>query len=238
MYCCKDFYSLSVLSLYEGELIGKVNKLYFDKKLKRLMEIEILIEDGARVFLPTKNIYNVGKNAITIKNNQALVLKEIGSDYVAEPLNCKAYSINGEFLGVVDELSLNEKFVTQKISLDNSKTLDVKNMASCGKNTIIFYNGAEKVNVKNFTPNEKPIRYKSKVNQPATILPAEEGVTSNVNINTLVQNEDFLIGRTCLKDIFNFNNEILIKAHGIVNKKNLKEVKKFGKLRELMIYLK
>ena len=31
-YCC-DFYSLSVLSLYEGEFLGKVNKLYFDKKL-------------------------------------------------------------------------------------------------------------------------------------------------------------------------------------------------------------
>ena len=30
MYSCKDFNSLSVLSLYEGELIGVVTNLYFD----------------------------------------------------------------------------------------------------------------------------------------------------------------------------------------------------------------
>ena len=30
MYC-KEFNSFSVLSLYEGELLGKVDKLYFDK---------------------------------------------------------------------------------------------------------------------------------------------------------------------------------------------------------------
>ena len=34
MYYCNDFYGLSVLSLYEGELLGVVEKLYFDKKLK------------------------------------------------------------------------------------------------------------------------------------------------------------------------------------------------------------
>ena len=52
------------------------------------------------------------------------------------------------------------------------------------------------------------------------------------------QNADFLLGRVCTKDIFNFNNEILIKAHGIINKKNLKEVNKYGKLRELMLFSK
>ena len=31
MYNCKELNSLPVLSLYEGELIGKINKLYFDK---------------------------------------------------------------------------------------------------------------------------------------------------------------------------------------------------------------
>ena len=53
-----------------------------------------------------------------------------------------------------------------------------------------------------------------------------------------VQNADFLLGRVCTKDIFNFNNEILIKAHAVITKKNLKEINKFGKLRELMLYSK
>ena len=67
MYYCNDLLSLSVLSLYEGELIGVVDKLYFDKKLKKLVEIELVREDGGKMILPTKNVYKVGKNAITIK---------------------------------------------------------------------------------------------------------------------------------------------------------------------------
>ena len=46
----------SVLSLYEGELIGIVDKLYFDKKLKKLLEIELIGENDTRLKLPTKNI--------------------------------------------------------------------------------------------------------------------------------------------------------------------------------------
>ena len=53
-----------------------------------------------------------------------------------------------------------------------------------------------------------------------------------------IQNADFLIGRICTKDIFNFNNELLIKEHAVINKKNLKEINKYGKLRELMLYCK
>ena len=41
MFYCNDFYSLSALSLYEGELIGVVNKLCFDKKLTKLIHIEL-----------------------------------------------------------------------------------------------------------------------------------------------------------------------------------------------------
>ncbi|MBR4998634.1 MAG: PRC-barrel domain-containing protein, partial [Clostridia bacterium] len=74
MYC-KDLLNLSVLSLYEGELLGKVDKLFFDKKLKKLLEIEIIGQEGIRLSLPSKNIYNVGKNAITIKNNQMVTTK-------------------------------------------------------------------------------------------------------------------------------------------------------------------
>ncbi|MCQ2564930.1 MAG: hypothetical protein MJ152_03655, partial [Clostridia bacterium] len=53
-----------------------------------------------------------------------------------------------------------------------------------------------------------------------------------------MQNNVFLLGRIFTKDIFNFNNELLIKAHTIINKKHLKEVNKFGKLRELMLFSK
>lgn len=240
MYYCNEFYSLSVLSLYEGELLGKVDKLYFDKKLKKLMEIELVGEDGARLVLQTKNIYHVGKNAITVKNNQAISIRVAETEYCLCPLNSKAYSITGEYLGTVKEIGFNEKFLTHKVLLDNNGTLDIELLASCGKNTMIFCNGNEKVNMKKFTPEKPPKKFKEEDVQLAEILPAEKEnnhvVPIETHVKTQLESAEFLLGRVCTKDIFNFNNELLIKAHAIINKKNLKEINKYGKLRELMVY--
>ena len=242
MFYCSDFNSLSVLSLFEGEMLGKVDKLYFDKKLKKLCEVELVGEDGAKLILPTKNIYHVGKNAITVKNNQAVKFKRAEQESCPAPISSKVYSITGEFLGVVQEMQFDEKFLTQKIALDNGEVLDLKNLASCGRNTVIFYNNDTKININNFMPDKQPKVFKEKNVQVAKTLPIEQKELKTPAVETkqqpIIQNSEFLLGRVCTKDIFNFNNELLIKAHGVVNKKNLKEINKFGKLRELMLYSK
>ena len=239
MYYCKEFKSLSVLSLFEGELLGKVDKLYFDKKLKKLINIELIGEDGAKMLLPTKNIYHVGKNAITVKNNQSVLFNsKDGENYLA-PIGSKAYSINGEFLGVVQELCFDEKYCTLKVLLENDKILEIEKLAKYGKNTMIFNLDEKKVNMKKFTPMETPKIFKTEDDKTVSTLPVQENVvpieTGRVNA---MHNAEFLVGRKCLKDIVNFNNELLIKAQAVITKKALKEIEKFGKLRELMLYSK
>jgi uncharacterized protein YrrD len=235
MYCCKDFYSLSVLSLYEGELVGKVDKLFFDKKLKKLCMVGLVGEDGAKLFLSTKNIYRVGKNAITIKNNQSVSLSVNEQDFCVAPINSKAYSLMGEFLGVVQEISFDDKFNAQKAFLDNEKTIELKDLASCGKNAVVFNCKENKIKLSNFIPQEQPKKFKTNQVQKADTMPIEQRDTKNKN---QVVDANFLIGRICLKDIFNFNNEMLVKANSSVTKKQLKEIIKFGKLKELMLYIK
>ena len=232
-----DFKGLSVLSLYEGDLLGVVDKLYFSKDLKKLVELELLCSDGARLALPTKNIYKIGKNAVVVKNNQAVTIKMETTDYCLCPVGSKAYSINGEFLGVVKEIVFNEKFATQKISLDNDNVLEVDNLASCGKNSIIFNNANNKLSVKKFKPLTTPKEFKTDNVKTAKIMPIKSEEDSSSVVKEFA-NSDFLLGRRCVKDIYNFNNEILIKANGLINKRNLKEIKKFGKLRELMLKIK
>lgn len=233
---------MSVLSLYEGELLGIVDKLYFDKKLKKLIEIELISEDDVRLLLPVKNIYHVGKNAITVKNNQAINIKTELSENVSCPISSKAYSLNGEYLGIIKEISLDDKFRTDKISLDNNSTIAIDRLASCGKNTVIFYENNSTVNIKRFTPVKTPKEFKTNFVQITKTLPIPEEKYENIvpidSAQRQNQTEEFLIGRTCTKDIYNFNNELLIKSNSQINKKNLKEIKKFGKLRELMLYCK
>ena len=240
MYYCKDFNSLAVLSLYEGELLGTVDKLYIDKKMNKFCELGLIGENGARLILPTKNIYRVGKNAITVKNNQAVRLELESNNRCEVPISSKVYSITGEFLGVVQEVSFDKKFLTQKIYLDGDSVLDVKNMVTIGKNVIVFNNDNEKVDINNFTPKKVPKEFKVEVEQAVQTMPTTNVVSDVKKENKLpiIQNSNFLLGRVCSKDIFNFNNELLIKAHGVVTKKNLKEINKYGKLRELMLYLK
>lgn len=256
MYYCSDFLSRPVLSLYEGELIGNVDKLLFDRKLKKLLYLELTSENDTRFLLPTKNIYNVGKNAITIKNNTAVSLKIEDDCYSTCPIGSKAFNIKGEFLGVVKEIILTEKYLTDKISFENNLVLSADMIASSGKNTVIFYDKSSKVDVSKFVPNKMPKIFKTKRTEIANILPVKNNtktekettqpLTDIENTNavpvetatTQIQNSDFLLGKICTKDIFNFNNELLIKAHAVVNKKNLKEINRFGKLRELMLYCK
>ncbi len=244
MYYSNELKSLAVLSLYEGELIGMVDKLYFDKKLKKLISLELIGESDTRLILPTKNIYHVGKNAITVKNNQAVSLKVEDTNLTLCPVGSKAYTIKGEYLGVIKEMNLTDKFYTEKFSLDNNNTLEVSNLASCGKNTTIFYDKTEKIDISKFTPTKSPKTFKEPAVQVAQIMPVKTPIVENANVVPVesvkanVSNTDFLIGRICSKDIFNFNNELLIKAHGVVNKKIIKEINKYGKLRELMLYCK
>ena len=65
------------------------------------------------------------------------------------------------------ELSFNEKFLTEKISLDNSTLLDVKDLATLGKSAVIFYNN-NKVRIGNFTPKQPKV-FKRKVIQIAKL---------------------------------------------------------------------
>lgn len=240
MYYCKEFQSLSVLSLYEGELLGVVDKLLFNKNLKKLVEIELISEDGVKLILPTKNIYHVGKNAITVKNNQAVSIKVENSELYACPINSKAYSINGEYLGIIKEILFDEKFQTSKIALDNDSTLEVTKIASCGKNSVIFKTSDEDINLKKFTPNKAPKILKVKTVQTVETqpIPPINAVPVETQQKTTPQDANFLIGRTCTKDIVNFNKDVLIKANSKISKKHIKEVNKFGKLRELMLYSK
>ena len=228
MFSCKEITSLSVLSLYEGELIGKVDRLYFEKNLKKINCLGLVGTDGSKWLIPSKSIYHIGPNAITIKNKQAVMLEISSSIPLNSPMNSKAYSIKGEYLGTISDISFNDKYLTTKIYLDNGKTEAVEDVTSCGKSTVIF--SKERINPKSLSP--KPELETSKVVSTSLINPEQVAVVTKSNLDP----NQFLVGRRCIKDIMSFNNEILIKANTTITKKHISQIKKFGKLKELMLY--
>lgn len=243
MYNLNNLIGLPVLSLYEGELNGKVENIFFDKKLKRVLLFSVRGEDDIKYILPVKNIYKIGKNAITIKNNTCLQLELNDFNAIPSPFEAKTYTIHGEYIGKIDQITFNEKFLVDTILLDNGKTLECENLLSCSKNTILTYDKNTKVNISKFKNRQMPKIFKSTSTHEVKILPEPhptiEELPQEINLPQTISNRpDFLIGRVVTKDIYIDDNNLLIKADSTITERVLALAYTNNILKELMLYSK
>lgn len=244
MYNTKNLIGLPVLSLYEGELVGNISKIFFDKKLKKVMYFSITGESDMTYMLSPKHIYKIGKNAITIKNNACLSLS-LESEYpdtIPSPFESKAYTIQGEYIGKITHITFNEKFYVDTVLLDNDKSLDCSNLASCSKNTILVYDENTRINISKFKHRLAPKIFKTKQPVDVVALPIiEENIDSLDKVElpiTATNNPTFLIGRTVLQDIFLQDKTLLIKANSTVTERTLALAMTNNKVKDLMLYSK
>lgn len=242
MHKIKDIISMPVLSLYEGELIGQISKIYFDKKLKKVTYFIVSCEGDLSYILYPKNIYKLGKNAITIKNMSCLILEidTNASDVVLMPLNSKTYTIQGEYIGKIEEITIDEKFNISNILLDNDKFLDCKQLASCSKNIVIMYDENTKVNVSRFKHRLTPNIFKPKTEtKSVSTMPyppiIEEPIQEITLPSNVSNNPKFMIGRIATKDIMLDDKKLLIKANSTITEKTLSLASIHNKVKELML---
>lgn len=187
--------SKNVLSLFNGSNEGVVIAGYFDEKLKKLNYIGISSQDDNTLadeyVLNVKNIYSIGQDAITIKNNSLLDLKDtlIIDDYT--PINSFAYLTNGTFIGKVNDVTLDNKFNIESYTIENTEISSSK-VASHSKGTIIFYDENFNVKIEKFKPSSKiklAENGKNTNNLPKTIFMP---IFKNDEINKYETNNDFL----------------------------------------------
>lgn len=246
----RDLLSRPVLSLYEGEMLGTVCGVMFDRKLKNMTGIEFATDDDIHYVVLAKNIYHVGKNAITIKNNEYAILRDNLEPLpdVGDPTGSKVYSITGELKGVIQSVDLGAKYEVTKISLDNGTEVDLTRLANCSKNTVLVYDEHTTVNINKFRL-PKPKFFKSRKDQNVSTLPVmsepEPVAQSPIAVytptdislpNKGVTNSSFIIGRRVTKEIFGLNNDIIIKKNTKITQNTINTATKFGKLKELMMY--
>ena len=74
-----------ILSLYEGEILGNIHKIYFNKTKNKISSFEVLDDEDLSYCLQPKFIYTIGKHATTIKNKQNLILS---LDFVVRTFLC------------------------------------------------------------------------------------------------------------------------------------------------------
>ena len=237
----KEIISMPVLSLYEGELIGQVSKIYFDKRLKKALFFVVSCEGDLNYILDVKNIYKLGKNAITIKNLSCLTL-DIDTEFentVLMPLDSKTYTIQGEYIGKIEEITIDEKFNISNILLDNDKFLDCKQLASCSKNTIIMYDENTKINVNRFKNKLIPKIFKDKQPSQVSSMPypptMEEPIKEISLPSNISNNPKFLVGRISTQDIMLDEKRVLIKANSTITERTIILACAYNKVKELML---
>lgn len=226
-----------VLCLYEGELLGNINKIYFDKNKKKIINFKILSEDDINYCIEPKFIYTVGKHAITIKNKQNLILSLNEDDdvFTTLPINVKAYSLQGEFLGIVKDYSISEKYFIENIILDNQQVLPISDMASCSANSIVVYQSQEHINIKTFRYR---IQNKPAQDNKVKVLPKLFSSFNKIAPNPNADKQNFIVGRICTKDIYDNQKNIIIKQNSTITEQILALASSKNKLQELMKFSK
>lgn len=226
-----------ILSLYEGEILGNINKVYVNKLKNKIVHFEIIDDSDLSYCLQPKSIYTIGKHATTIKNKQNLILSLnfIDSEYCILPINVKTYSLQGEYLGIVKDYIVNEKFELQTLILDNQNQIEFSEIASIGSNSIVVYYDKKHVNISSFRYR---IKTKSSTETKVKVLPKLFTTFNKITTPSAGQKENFLVGRICTKDILDNQQNVIIKQNSTITNQTLALASSKNKLHDLIKYSK
>ena len=147
-----EILSKPVLSLYDGTNEGFVINACFNsdlKKLKYLLVSGTEQEDQETIYIiDVNNIFKIGQDAVMIKNNASLELAtNLDGLYIPNnPINSNAYTVDGNSLGSIKDITLSESDLTiQHFDLQDEK-IHRQRLASFSHDTIIFQPKEQNIN--------------------------------------------------------------------------------------------
>lgn len=237
-----DILSKPVISLYNGTNEGVVLSACFSEDLKKLnyfIVVSSTDNEDDELVLSSKEVYKFGNDAIMIKNNSCLELRT-NFDGVCfnNPINSMAYDMDGNLLGKVTSVSLDEQLSIDEFIVGD-KFYKRSQLVSFSFDTLVFKNMDVKVSLSKFRPNTTFISGKVdtpvKIMQIGTIKQETDGYDRN-QISRLTLNANLLLGRKTTKNILARNGELIAKSGLTISSKIITMARTHQKLRELAIY--
>lgn len=229
----KSLYGKSVISLIQGNLEGKIEKLIADKHFKKIKFIQIKNNEKISI-LNTNNIYKIGKDALIIKDN--LSLSENTLDYKtlqAINFDINIFTYDGNNIGTLTDININDKFIVENLIYNNDKTLSTSLILKTSDNAIICDNED------NLITNKSILKKKSFPKTKSTKLPnvkTQDTIStitmSNIPVRTLIKSNT-LLGRIVTQNIYGITGEVIIKKNTYINDNTLKIAKNNLKTKEL-----
>lgn len=223
MHKISEIIGLQVISLFEGQLVGYTKDFCLSADNKKITEL--LIQDNKdeeNIFaLDPKNIFKI-KDAIFVKNLSVLTKKQ-NVQIQNSPINCLAFLTDGTSLGKLLDINLTKNFFINSFACSTCETNN--RIFKLSNEVIIFNKPKSSLSYLTFKPVEGGQLIAYPVNTELQTIPVKT-----------ISDFNFLIGRKSSKDIFAFNNEILIRAGGLITDRVIHQARKAGKLKELAMY--
>lgn len=263
MYNISQIISLPVISIYESCNVGIITEVLFDNTTKRAIALCIVDENEISIkkSINMRSIYKIGADAVIIRNCDQINLQEcdkIGAQNLVFPNNFTVFDTDGVKLGNVTDIELDASYKITKIIVDNNTSINASRILTFKQNILIIKNSNLKLS--SFKSSKKikvnlANDYIVKNLNDASIISSGEIVrnldekepietamlSSTISVSTpqkIITNYNFLIGRKVLQNIVNTNGEILARKDSIITYKMLNNMRKYGKLCELMSYSK
>lgn len=222
-----------IISIYDGKIEGYVKNLLFDKKLTKLCFLQFFDDNTQEdKLLHVKSIYSIGQDAIILRNSFDVMLDTIDVSNYVNPNNFDIYSVDGNKIGKVSDIILNDKNKVENLVLQDKTKLLINCILNVGDKVVILKERQSKLNISFFKSKANIIKY----NKSNIKVEIQNGVTyiKPQKPNKIITNNfEFLIGRKTNKNIYADNGELLVKKQTKINTNIIDVVCRNGKLKEL-----
>ena len=230
------FLGKPVVSIFNGNFEGYVKNVLVNKKLEKICYIEIFDDiTSEEKILDVKDIHNFKNDAIMLKNSENIYIKNTIETNCVNPIGFNIFTVTGNDIGKIANLTFDNKFNIVEIILKNEKILHKQDILTVGENIVIKKDNA-KIKLSNFKPKTE-IQTKTNLNQLVEIMSQNEVPVTKTHPNKiLLPSYEFLIGRKVGQNIYADNGQILIKKHGKITAQIIDIASKNGKLKELTTF--
>jgi sporulation protein YlmC with PRC-barrel domain len=223
-----DIISKPVVSIFECKHIGIIENVLFDKSKKNVEFLIIYNEkDDIEYAINPKSIINFD-NYFLIKNTSVLCLKsdlDLQLNNFENLINKNVVNVNGESLGNVKEILIDQKFKLNSIETTKNLIISVNHILKI--EDIVLYS-QNKINIQ---------KYKTKItfkNNEIEVPILVQDIKPKLPIKATI-NEKLLLNRVVYNNIYN-GSETIIKSNSIITNSVIETAKKYGKLKELVKY--
>ncbi len=242
-----------IISLYNGQIEGTIINASFDKKMQKIKYLLILNEPIETTtddvlneikVLPTKEVYNIGQDAIVVRNNSCISnysSLEPNIQYM-NPINAEVYTVLGTRLGKILDINFDDSFNVISCAIDNDTNILIEKLAVLGDGLVLMQDKDKVVSINRFNIKKPKIK---ETNEPIKILRNDISLDKHtINLDKMptalplkiTGSADLLLGRVVTQTLYNHSKEIIAKKGSIITANTIKSAKQNGKIKELYIF--